>query len=396
MSPAVLSDATLSDESLLARLVAFDSTSRHSNLPIADFICDYLDRPGVRLERFPSPAGDKVNLVIAVGPEVDPATRDGLTLSGHMDVVPAEEPGWTSDPFTLTDRGDRWLGRGACDMKGFDALAINLAARAAAERRRLRHPLVLILTYDEEIGTVGAHDLSRAWPRQRPLPRRTVIGEPTSLEVVRLHKGHTKLRLRVEGKAAHSGYPHLGTSAIEPAARAIVALEGLRRALAGEPCPHAEHFPEVPYVALNVGTVRGGSAVNVIPERCEVGIGFRVLPGMAAAPIVERVRDVVGDAVDAARHELELVNDSPPLLLDEGDDLYRHLCQLRGQRGTRSASYATDAGWLQTLGLDCLIFGPGSIEVAHQADEHMPKDEYRRGGEIFAALLARYCGAEPS
>lgn len=385
--------ATLSDTELLARLVAFDSTSANSNLPIADFICDYLDRPGIRIERLPSPDGEKANLAVFVGPEVDPATRDGLLLSGHMDVVPAEEPEWRSDPFTLTDGGDRLIARGSADMKGFDAIAVNAAAEASNDGN-LTAPLVLVLTYDEEVGTVGAHDFATAWPDDRPLPRRAIIGEPTSLEVVRMHKGHARVAVTIRGREAHSGYPHLGTSAIEPAARAIVALEGLRRELARESAPNAEHFPDVPFVALNVGVIEGGSAVNVVPASCRFEIGLRVLPGMTSKATVDRatstLRDAIGDDPDVTVNA-ELTNESPPLLTAEDNDLYRHLTTLRGQTRTISASYATDAGWLESCGLDCLIFGPGTIEVAHKPNESMPKAEYAEGGEIFRDLVRRYC-----
>lgn len=381
---------TLSDAELLARLVGFDSTSRYSNLPIAEFICDYLDRPGVRVEKNPSAAGDKTNLVVRLGPDVEPTRRAGLTLSGHMDVVPAEEPEWESDPFELRETGDGYYGRGAADMKGFVALAVNLAART--EPARLTHPLVLVLTYDEEVGTVGARHFAETWTE--PLPRATVIGEPTSLRAVRLHKGHVSLRCTFEGVSAHSGYPHLGRSAVEPAARVICALAELRQALENEVCPHREHFPEVPYVALNVGQVEGGKAVNVIPDSCVVRFGFRPLPGMAATPLVERVRRTVAEAAGDAPYRLELVNESPPLLLDETSEVYGAVCGLVGQRETLSASYATDGGWLQRAGLDCVIFGPGTIEVAHKPNEWMPKDEFARAAGYLERLRDRFCIAD--
>lgn len=383
--------STLSDVELLRRLVGFDSTSKNSNLPIAEMICDYLDRPGVRIERFPSPAGDKVNLVITVGPDPDPEQRDGLVLSGHMDVVPAEEPEWQSDPFTLTETPMSYVARGACDMKGFDALAINLAAKVSP--RKLRHPLVLILTYDEEIGTVGAHDLVRSWPAERPLPQRAVIGEPTSLEAVRLHKGHSKLRIVLHGKSAHSGYPHLGDNAIEPMGSVIATLAELRRELEGEVCPNREHFPEVPFVALNLAVLRAGAAINIVPDRAELELGFRILPGMEAAPLRERIRQRLTDALGERPFELEKINESPPMLLDEASDLYRAVCALVDQDETVSASYATDAGWLQSLGLDCLLFGPGSIEVAHRPNEHLPKDDFARAPALLERLVERFCYA---
>ncbi len=212
---------TLPDAGLLGRLIAFDTTSRNSNLPLADFLCDYLDRPGIRISRVPSADGAKTNVVAWVGPQPT-ADRRGLVLSGHMDVVPAEEDGWTSEPFALTDGGDRWVARGACDMKGFLALATNLAAEAAeAGTARWRAPLALVFTYDEEVGTLGAKRLTESFPEAAALPRSAIIGEPTSLRVVRTHKGHFKLRITLHGVAAHSGYPHLGANAIEPAGRVI-------------------------------------------------------------------------------------------------------------------------------------------------------------------------------
>ena len=203
----------LTDAELLAKLVAFDSTSSNSNLPIADFIRDYLDTPGVEIADNPNENGSKVNLLIRVGSPDHDDERSGLLLSGHMDVVPALEPDWQSDPFTLTETSDAYIGRGACDMKGFLAVAINAARRAV--ERRLRRPLVLLLTYDEELGTLGAQRFVETWDNASALPRNTVIGEPTSLRVVRMHKGHLVMRLTCHGRSAHSGYPQLGINAIE-------------------------------------------------------------------------------------------------------------------------------------------------------------------------------------
>src|SRR5436309_8751007 len=178
----------LSDAALLARLVAFDTTSCHSNLPLADFLGDYLDRPGVRIERNASADGTKANLIAWIGP-APRGDRAGLVLSGHMDVVPAGEAGWQSDPFTLADLGDRWVARGACDMKGFLAAAANAALAALAEPGGLAAPLALVFTYDEEVGTLGAKRLLDSYPDAARLPRSAIIGEPTSLRVARAHKG---------------------------------------------------------------------------------------------------------------------------------------------------------------------------------------------------------------
>jgi acetylornithine deacetylase len=389
MSPG----ARLEDAELLARLVGFDSTSCNSNRPIADFVCDYLDRPGVRIERQPYPEDDKVNVVVTVGPEPDPERREGLVLSGHFDVVPALEPGWQSDPFTLVETDEGYRGRGACDMKGFVTLAINAALRAL-EAGELRHPLTLLLTCDEEVGTLGARHFVKHWPEERALPRHAIIGEPTSLEVVRMHKGHGKMRLVVNGRGAHSGYPHLGENAIEAILPALNALSDLRARLEQEAVPNGEHFPAVPFVALNLALLRGGVAINIVPDRCQLDLGFRVLPGMRTEDLVATVRRTVEEALgDRVSYELVDGGHSPPMLLEEDHELHRYLCGLMDQEGTRSASYATDAGWFQEGGFECLLWGPGTIEVAHKPNEWIPKEEFHRASRLLDRIVAERCGA---
>ena len=417
---------TLSDVELLSRLVGFDTTSRNSNLPLARFLADYLDRPGVEVRELPSPDGEKANLWVRLGPPLDAAgdgtDRPGLVLSGHMDVVPADDVDrWSSDPFRLTEQGDRLVGRGACDMKGFLALAANAAA--AVDPDRLRHPLVLLLTYDEELGCLGAEHLAKTWPAgggvDEPLPRAALVGEPTELRVVRFHKGHLKLRLDYRGVSAHSAYPHLGASAIEAAAQGVQALTELRRELEEERVGSSEHFPEAPFVTLNVGTIRGGAAINVVPDRCAVEVGVRLLPGMETEPMVERVRSAVGarrapgagegvaegspdappsPATAAAPQveppTLEVHSASPPLAVPEEATILRALLEATGQERPDAVSYATDAGWLQHMGLDCAIWGPGSIEVAHKPDEWLPRPELARARQVLDGLVRRFCAPE--
>jgi acetylornithine deacetylase len=382
--------ARLSDAALLERLIEFDTTSRHSNLPLADFVADYLDRPGIRVDRIWSADGGKANLVVRAGPEQE--SGEGLTLSGHMDVVPADEPEWRSSPFELTRDGDTYVGRGAADMKGFLALAVNRLG--AADPARLRRPLALLLTYDEEIGTLGARRYVETGSAAPKVPRDVIIGEPTSLRVVRLHKGMTRLQLEFRGRAAHSGYPHLGRNAIEPAARAITALTDLRLEMETERPPHGEHFPEVPFAALNVGVINGGSAMNVIPDRCTVQIGIRLLPEMQAEAMIERVRETVAAALPGEPFELTPLGESPAMMLDERAALHQELCGMVAQTGTESVAFATDAGWLQRIGLRCAVFGPGSIEVAHRPNEFLPIAEFQRAGAVLDDLIQRRCLAE--
>lgn len=382
-----------SEVELLERLVAFETTSAHSNLPLVDFVCERLDGRGLRMYRMPSEDGAKANLAVVAGPARE--DREGLTLCGHTDVVPALEPGWESDPFAAARREDAIVGRGTADMKGFLALAIRTMLETDPER--LDRPLALLFTYDEEVGTLGARRLFESGGPPEPLPRRTIVGEPTSLVPARLHKGHLRVRVVVEGKAAHSGLPHLGRSAIEPAARAVLALGELRRALEAERPTGADAFPQVPFVTLNVGRIDGGAAANVIPERCRIELGARLLPGMDSAEFVERVRVAVERAAGDAVWRLEVAGESPPAKLEEGSDLWEWLSgqaarpTLPPSTAAHSVSFATDAGWLQRLGFECAIWGPGSIEVAHRPNEFIPLVDLDLARATLARGVDRWC-----
>jgi acetylornithine deacetylase len=371
---------------LLARLVGFDTRSRLSNLSLADFLSEYLQAKGVRILRNPSADGTKTNLIVIAGPEA--SDRSGLVLSGHMDVVPADEPDWRSEPFTMHESDGRYVGRGTADMKGFLALAVNRLA--ATNPATLRHPLVLLFTYDEETGTLGARRFTETFATPEQLPRNVVIGEPTELRLVRAHKGMLRLNLGFTGRAAHSGYPHLGQSAIEPAGLAITALAALRHTMEAERLPHADIFPGVPFVALNVGTVQGGVAANVIPDRCELQLGIRLLPGLSLEMITERVTGSLR-AAGLDDFTLETLSESPAMMLDVGTPIVRTMTEISGDKQPGSVMFASDAGWLQRAGFDCVLFGPGSIEVAHRANEFLPVDQFRRAGDVLDRLIHRCC-----
>lgn len=362
--------------------------STTSSRPIADWVIQQSGAASSETTQQIYQRGHKVNVLIQRGPQRP--DREGLVLCGHLDVVPAEAAGWASDPWTLTERGDRWAGRGACDMKAFVALALDRFRRL--EDSVLDAPLALLFTSDEEVGSVGAQ---RWLETGFELPRQLLIGEPTELRAVRMHKGHLRLRLTLEGSAAHSGYPHRGVNAIEPAGRAITALTALRSELEAERPEHHQQFAEVPFVTLNLGRIDGGVATNVIPDRCTLELGLRPLPGMKAADLVPRVEQTLAAALGATPWSLEIDNDSPPLLTPSSAPLYSTLCELLGQTGDESVSFASDGGTLSRAGNDCVLFGPGTIEVAHRPDEFVPKNDFQRAGEILDQLIERFCGVSP-
>ncbi|MCA9311263.1 MAG: M20/M25/M40 family metallo-hydrolase, partial [Phycisphaerales bacterium] len=280
--------------------------------------------------------------------------------------------------------------RGTTDMKGFVALAV-LALRAAASRR-LTRPLALVLTHNEEVGSLGAQALVRDLPREAVLPRATIVGEPTSLGAVRMHKGHLKIRFTIRGRAAHSGTPHLGRSAIEPAGRLVVALAALRREFESVHTDTSGYFAETPFPVINIGRIRGGDAVNVVPDRCEVEIGVRLLPGMTAGPCIERLEAVARDATGMTRLEAEVINDNPSMLLPESAAIHRAALEILGQTESRGVSFASDAGILsRDLDMYCILWGPGSMDVAHQPDEHLDLDELERAGQILETFINHFC-----
>lgn len=381
---------TLTDRELLGRVISFDTTSRNSNLPLIDFLSNYLDEHADELRRFPSPDGSKANLFARFGPPVDSEQRRGLVLSGHLDVVPAEEPEWRSHPFVMQEIDETFVGRGAADMKGFIAIAVN----AAVSARSLRAPLILLFTYDEELGCLGAADLVRRWPADATLPSAAIIGEPTSLRVARMHKGHLKLRIRVHGQSAHSGYPHLGVNAVEHGARVVTILSRLRESLEAERSEHSHWFGAVPFAALNVATIEAGTAVNIIPGECVIEVGIRPLPGMDSDAFASRVEASIREQAESISFDLEVISSSPPMLLGEDAPIHRRLCRRVEQADSSAVSFATDAGWLQQLGLDCVLFGPGSIEVAHRANEYLPKQEFRRGAQLVESVIREFCIAD--
>ncbi len=387
----------LTDRDLLARLVGFDSTSSRSNLPIVDFVCNYLDRPGVAVERQPSPDGSKANVIAIGGPGDAENNRGGLTLSGHLDVVPADEPGWNTKPFRMAEVDERYVGRGTCDMKGSVALAMNLLV--AADPQRLDQPLALLLTFDEELGSLGAQHFARTWPDARPLPTNVVVGEPTSLRAVRMHKGHLWIEVTVHGTAAHSGSPHLGHNAIEAATRVVRAVSQLSVVFKQKRSDNSRYFSTVPFTVLNVGRIAGGEAVNVIPDRCVIDLGVRLLPGMNIEAAIEWVRDAVTKADPQSRIEVEVRNNNPPMLLDDDAAIHTALCEQLGQKQSHGVSFASDAGVLSELGMQCVLFGPGSIEAAHKPNEFVPIEEFNRAGEILGRLVTKFCQsreAEPA
>ncbi|MDP2312172.1 MAG: acetylornithine deacetylase [Pseudomonadota bacterium] len=368
-------------EALLERLVAWPTVSDQPVTGIAAELAERLEAVGMRVERLDAPEPGKCNLVCSAGP----AGTDGIVLSGHMDVVPVVGQPWTSDPFRLTRRGDRLVGRGACDMKAF--LAAIVAALTRTPPKDLRRELVLVFTHDEEVGCLGSRSLADRFSAEgRSLPSLALIGEPTSFRMLRMHPGHVAARITCAGVAAHSSKPDLGRNAIRLAANVLDALDALADRWRQD--VRFADLLERPFVVMNVATIHGGSAVNIVPDRCVIDVGFRPLPGMAPEALFEELRAAV-EPLGAV--QAELVRVTPAMLTPSGTPLEDLLRPWASAPDTAAASFATDGGNFERLGMRTLVFGPGSIDVAHKADEYVPTDELHRAVDVVDEVVARRC-----
>lgn len=356
----------------LERLVSFDTTSRNSNLALIETVRDALAAQGLAPRLVHAPSGDKANLFVTL-PAQDGATQGGIVLSGHTDVVPVDGQAWTSDPFTLAERDGRLYGRGAADMKGFIATALALVPEFLAMPRS--KPIHLALSYDEEIGCVGAPVMLAELQRRGIRADGCVVGEPTGMQVVVAHKGVNLFRCRVHGKAAHSSLTPRGCNAIEHAARLICRIRDIADHYQSQ--GPFDSFYDVPYTTLTTNQIQGGIAVNTIPDLCEFGYEFRNLPGMPVDTIQQQIEQYVQDDLlprmrrehADATIEIQRGARAPALEASEQEAITRLVRALTQDQQTRKVAYGTEAGLFQNAGVPALVCGPGHIEQAHKPDE---------------------------
>ncbi|ARP87361.1 acetylornithine deacetylase [Bordetella genomosp. 9] len=362
----------------LETLIAFDTTSRNSNLALIETVRDWLKGQGVQAWLAHNPDRSKANL-FATLPAQDGGEQGGIVLSGHTDVVPVDGQAWTSDPFALRESEGLLYGRGSCDMKGFIAAALALVPEFLSMPRR--KPLHLAFSYDEEVGCAGA-PVMLADLRERGIrPEGCIVGEPTGMQVVVAHKGINVYRCRVHGKAAHSSLTPQGCNAIEHAARLICHIRDVADAFKAKG-PYDGHY-DVPFSTMTTNLIRGGIAVNTIPEACEFTYEFRNLPGLAPDGIQREVQRYVDDVLlprmraefPEARIELESGAAAPGLEASEQAAITQLVRALTRDTATRKVAYATEAGLFQGLGIPTVVCGPGHIAQAHKADEFVAMDQ---------------------
>jgi acetylornithine deacetylase len=370
--------------SLLRDLVGFDTTSRNSNLPIIEYIADYLSNLNIPTRIIPSEDGAKANLLATIGPDIG----GGIVLSGHSDVVPVDGQDWSTDPFDMAETDGRLFGRGTADMKGFIACSLSMA-RDFAEME-LRRPIHLAFSYDEEVGCLGVGRMIHTIKSELPHPAAVIVGEPTNMQIANAHKGICVMSTTIRGREAHSSRPQVGVNAIEAAGSLVSYLYWLCDELART--ERDDRF-EPPFTTFNVGRISGGDVVNIIARECQLNWEFRPIPGANPDAISARIEDWVETEllprmrrtdpdcfVDSVRDVMVPPFDAPN---SAAEAIAR---SASGQNSAGAVAFVTEASLFSGAGIPAVICGPGDIAQAHQPDEFIAVDQLSACLEFLGAL----------
>jgi acetylornithine deacetylase len=366
--------------SILGKLVSFDSTSRHSNLPLIEWVADYLHTFGARVELVYNDSKSKANLLASIGPD----REGGVVLSGHTDVVPVDGQEWTSDPFALVERDARLYGRGSSDMKGF--IACSLAVLEGWKSLALQRPLHFAFSYDEEVGCFGAHALVDRIAANVPRPAFAIIGEPTDMRIGVAHNGVTGSHTSFRGVAAHASDPSRGVNAIEAAAAFVRFLGDVARLpqIADHGC------------TLNVGQIAGGAATNIVAERCSVRWEYRAATQQDVALIGKMVADYLeGETFAALAVGSEIELDVPHFCSNLGEESLRVLTGFGARLPVTTLPFGSEAGIFERSRIPAVVCGPGSIDQAHRPDEWIACAALEEADRFMARVMAWASQAEP-
>ena len=388
MSHNTLSPDILSAREILARLISFKTVSRNSNLELIDWVEAYLASHGVAATRVYDETQTKAALYAHVGPWV----AGGVILSGHSDVVPVDGQAWTRSPFVLEEEGGKIYGRGACDMKGFLALA--LAAVPFAKTHPLARPLQIAISYDEEVGCIGARPMIAEMAQHLPRAAAVVVGEPSMMRMVNGHKGGIGFAVHVQGYEVHSSLLDRGVNAIMRAAPLIDWANHINAQNAAQAPNALVAMFDPPYTTAHVGVISGGTAHNITAKDCHFGFDFRVVPGETPAQWVAALNAKVATLrvpMQALRPETDIILtqrfDVPPLTPEQGGAAEALVRRLTGDNGVAVVSYGTEAGQFQEMGYSTVVCGPGDIAQAHQPDEFILSSQFDAGWTFMMRLL---------
>jgi acetylornithine deacetylase len=355
---------------ILEKLVAFDTTSRNSNIPCADWIVAYLAKHGVQTEVFVNEEGDKHNLYAIIGPKDVP----GYVLSAHTDVVPVDGQNWSTDPFKLTVKDGKAYGRGACDMKGF--LACTLAMVPEMVKANLKTPIHLAYSYDEEVGCTGVRDMLVHLAPRKPKPVAAFIGEPSSMQVIIGHKGGQRVVCTVSGKAAHSSLAPHGVNAVEYGARLVAKIKDM--AEAQEASGTRDALYDVPHSTLHTGLFSGGTSPNIVPHHAEISFECRNISADDPMTYISEIMRYANEELTPKMKRIEPtagftfeLRPNLPALETAPDHLAVTMAKrLAGRNDHAKVAYGTEASLFQNMaGIPSVVVGPGDIDQAHKPDE---------------------------
>ncbi|MGO1971558.1 MAG: acetylornithine deacetylase [Propionibacteriaceae bacterium] len=373
----------------IERLVSIDTTSRNSNLPLIDVVATECRRHGLDPLVFPNDDGRKANLLVTV-PAADGSRSSGVVLSGHTDVVPVDDQDWHSDPFAAEVRDGRLYGRGTADMKSFIGVILALLPELVAAE--LAEPVHVALSYDEEIGCLGGAEIVRQIADVGMSPRAAIIGEPSSMQVIRGHKSINLIRLEFTGVAAHSSLTNAGVNAIEYAAELITFMRSIADQWRAEG-PFDEAYP-LPYSTASVNVVHGGIASNTVPQSCVVELEFRSIAAVEPQRVIDRIRGKVdelagrmGEEDPAAGVELQVLAQVPGLETAADAAAMSLGVALGGEPSEGKVTYGTEAGQFAGSGIEAVICGPGDISQAHTANEYIELEQIRACERFLAKLI---------
>jgi acetylornithine deacetylase len=370
----------------LSDLVTINSVSSRSNIEIADYLVRRCEALSLSVKRFPytdENGIEKQNLIALWGTEFSTLPAVELALVGHTDTVPFDEH-W-KEALTLTERDGKLFGRGSCDTKAF--IAAMLTAVETLDLNKLKRPIALVFTADEEVGLMGAKRLAD----QRPMRARySIVGEPTSLQPMRAGKGYSLAQVTVKGREAHSAYPPFGVSAIFKGGHLLTRLERIAKELEAE--QHNAFDP--PYTTLNVGLIHGGTAKNVIPGECNLTLEWRPIPGQPSSRVLEMLEAAIQDerSVDSTfACEVEPIRSDQGFETNADSPLVALLEQLTG-KDAGTVAFGTEAAQMKAMGAEAVVLGPGDIRVAHRTGEFVPIKELESCVEIIQLATMKLCG----
>jgi acetylornithine deacetylase len=373
---------------LLADLVGFNTVSDRSNLALVDHVEAYLASHGIQAQRIIDGTGQKAALWVTIGP----ADQPGIVLSGHTDVVPVAGQSWSHDPFTLTERDGKLYGRGAADMKGFVATCLAMVPEMA--RAKLAAPIHLALSYDEEVGCVGVRPLLEEINKLKIKPLACFVGEPTLMQVAIGHKGKHALRATVRGEAVHSSLAPDGVNAVEHAADLIAEIRRRAREIAAGGA--RDRLYDVPFTTLLSSVVRGGTALNIVPDRCELEFEARGLGVYESREVTDGIIAWATSELEPAMRrghpdcgvDFEEIVEYPALDMADSHPLVTFAKTLAGRNSHIKVSYGTEAGLFVAMAdIPSVVIGPGAIAQAHRPDEFVEIAELERCAEMIEKLI---------